>query len=295
MAGLCPACPSHAPRREPKQFGAVRAPAVTDGQRDDVVRTHLDHALPETLGCGCSEQSQGWGVTPQARTPLQNADPETPVGTEGAHSLLYRTDPKTEVTWARKTPRMWDGASHPGVGLLSCRGGVCAHARPTPSFHVGGRLPTGDGRPLRGLQRDHRRDDHGRRLNRRLGQDVSSKPTADHPESSHRPIRLAQVDSAPPGHLYARRRRCSSARRRRRVSRQPLESAEHQREGVLFGAVGVEHELFVFTEDSFGEHRYAYQPLAQGERRGGEGRVEAKPGRPRGRPVCSQFLVPVLE
>ena len=41
---------------------------------------------------------------------------------------------------------------------------------------VGGRLPTGDGRPLRGLERDHRGDDHGRRLNRRLGQDVSSKP-----------------------------------------------------------------------------------------------------------------------
>ena len=61
---------------------------------------------------------------------------------------------------------------------------------------VGGRLPPGDGRWLRGLQRDHRRDDHGRRLNRRLGQDVSSKPTAHHPESSHRPIRLAQVDNA---------------------------------------------------------------------------------------------------
>ena len=41
---------------------------------------------------------------------------------------------------------------------------------------VGGRLPTGEGRPLRGLQRDHRGEDHGRRLNRRLGQDVSSKP-----------------------------------------------------------------------------------------------------------------------
>ena len=64
---------------------------------------------------------------------------------------------------------------------------------------VGGRLPTGDGRPLRGLERDHRGDDHGCRLNRRLGQDVSSKPTAHHPESSHRPIRLAQVDSALPG------------------------------------------------------------------------------------------------
>jgi hypothetical protein len=61
---------------------------------------------------------------------------------------------------------------------------------------VGGRLPTGEGRPLRGLQRDHRGDDHGRRLNRRLGQDVSPKPTAHHPESSHRPIRLTQVDSA---------------------------------------------------------------------------------------------------
>jgi hypothetical protein len=39
-------------------------------------------------------------------------------------------------------------------------------------------------------------DDHGRRLNRRLGQDVSSTSTVHHPESSHRPIRLAQVDSA---------------------------------------------------------------------------------------------------
>ena len=47
-------------------------------------------------------------------------------------------------------------------------------APPAPA--VGGRLPTGDGRPLRGLERDHRGDDHGRRLNRRLGQDVSSKP-----------------------------------------------------------------------------------------------------------------------
>jgi hypothetical protein len=61
---------------------------------------------------------------------------------------------------------------------------------------VGGRLPTGDGPPLRGLERDHRGDDHGRRLNRRMGQDVSSKPTAHQPESSHRPIRLAQLDNA---------------------------------------------------------------------------------------------------
>ena len=30
---------------------------------------------------------------------------------------------------------------------------------------VGGRLPTGDGRPVRGLERDHRGDDHRRRLN----------------------------------------------------------------------------------------------------------------------------------
>ena len=47
---------------------------------------------------------------------------------------------------------------------------------PVGTYFVGGRLPTGDGRPLRGLERDHRGDDHGRRLNRRLGQDVSSKP-----------------------------------------------------------------------------------------------------------------------
>ena len=42
---------------------------------------------------------------------------------------------------------------------------------------VGGRLPTGDGRPLRGLERDHRGDDHGRRLNRRLGQVFPPEPT----------------------------------------------------------------------------------------------------------------------
>jgi hypothetical protein len=41
---------------------------------------------------------------------------------------------------------------------------------------VGGRLPTSDGRPLRGLERDHRGDNHGRRLNRRLGQDVRPSP-----------------------------------------------------------------------------------------------------------------------
>ena len=56
-------------------------------------------------------------------------------------------------------------------------GSVCVQRHfatfPGPSAPVvGGRLPTGDGRPLRGLERDHRGDDHGRRLNRRLGQDV---------------------------------------------------------------------------------------------------------------------------
>ena len=82
--------------------------------------------------------------------------------------------------------------------FLSAFSGISPHFRPRRHLLVGGRLPTGDGRPLRGLERDHRGDDHGCRLNRRLGQDVSSKPTAYHPESSHRPIRLAQVDNALP-------------------------------------------------------------------------------------------------
>ena len=60
--------------------------------------------------------------------------------------------------------------------FLSAFSGISPHFRPPSAPAVGGRLPTGDGRPLRGLERDHRRDDHGRRLNRRLGQDVSSTP-----------------------------------------------------------------------------------------------------------------------
>ena len=63
---------------------------------------------------------------------------------------------------------------------------------------VGQRMAPRDGRPLHRLERDHRGDDHGRRLNRPLGHDVSTKPTAQQPESSHRPIRLAQVDNALP-------------------------------------------------------------------------------------------------
>jgi DDE domain len=68
--------------------------------------------------------------------------------------------------------------------LLSAFSGISPHFRPPSAPAVGGRLPPGDGRPLRGLERDHRCDDHGRRLNRRLGQDVSSKPrliTPNHP------------------------------------------------------------------------------------------------------------------
>ena len=60
--------------------------------------------------------------------------------------------------------------------LLSAFRGISPHFRAPSAPAVGGRLPPGDGRPLRGLERDHRRDDHGHRLNRRLGQDVSSKP-----------------------------------------------------------------------------------------------------------------------
>ena len=40
---------------------------------------------------------------------------------------------------------------------------------------VGGRLPTSDGRPVRGLDRDRRGDDRDRRVNQVPGQDLSSK------------------------------------------------------------------------------------------------------------------------
>ena len=60
--------------------------------------------------------------------------------------------------------------------FLSAFSGISPHFR--PRRHL---LSAADYRqvmadPLRGLERDHRGDDHGRRLNRRLGQDVSSKP-----------------------------------------------------------------------------------------------------------------------
>jgi len=48
--------------------------------------------------------------------------------------------------------------------FLSAFSGISPHFRPPSAPAVGRRLPTGDGRPLRGLGRDHRCDDHGRRL-----------------------------------------------------------------------------------------------------------------------------------
>jgi hypothetical protein len=83
--------------------------------------------------------------------------------------------------------------------FLSAFSGIWPHFRSRRHLLSAADHPTADGRPLRGRQRDHRGDDRGRRLNRRLGQDAASKPTAHHPESSHQPMRLAQVDSAGTG------------------------------------------------------------------------------------------------
>ena len=91
-------------------------------------------------------------VPEQPRRELPSADPATRAGDE-----TLQVDP------ARATVP---------VGVQRHLAALWAPSAPA----VGGRLPTGDGRPLRGLERDHRGDDHGRRLNRRLGQDVSSKP-----------------------------------------------------------------------------------------------------------------------
>ena len=61
--------------------------------------------------------------------------------------------------------------------FLSAFSGISPHFR--PHRHL---LLAADYRQVmadrfgNGLERDHRGDDHGRRLNRRLGQDVSSKP-----------------------------------------------------------------------------------------------------------------------
>jgi putative transposase len=84
--------------------------------------------------------------------------------------------------------------------FLSAFSGISPHFR--PRRHL---LSAADYRQvmaLHDLERDHRGDDHGRRLNRPLGHDVSTKPTAQQPESSHRPIGLAQVDNALPRVSY---------------------------------------------------------------------------------------------
>ena len=60
--------------------------------------------------------------------------------------------------------------------FLSAFSGIWPHFRPRRHLLSAADYRQGDGRPLRGLDRDHRGGDHGRRLNRRLGQDVSSKP-----------------------------------------------------------------------------------------------------------------------
>ena len=51
------------------------------------------------------------------------------------------------------------------------------------------------------LERDHRRDDHGRRLNRRLGQDVSSKPRLITP--NHHIGQLGWLKLTVPAHLVS--------------------------------------------------------------------------------------------
>ena len=73
--------------------------------------------------------------------------------------------PRRELSPADPAPRAGDETRHvdPARAPVAVRVQRHLAALSAPSAPaVGGRLPTGDGRPLRGLQRDHRGDDHGR-------------------------------------------------------------------------------------------------------------------------------------
>ena len=97
----------------------------------------------------------------------------------GPPAVAVSEQPGRELASADPATRAGDEALHLARACATVPVGVQRHlaALSAPSAPaVGGALPTGHGRPLRGLERDHRGDDHGRRLNRRLGQDVSSKP-----------------------------------------------------------------------------------------------------------------------
>ena len=92
-------------------------------------------------------------VPEQPRRELASADPATRAGDE-----TLQVDP------ARATVT---------VGVQRHLAALSAPSAPA----VGGAdYRQGHRRPLRGLEQDHRGDDHGRRLNQRLGQDVSAKP-----------------------------------------------------------------------------------------------------------------------
>ena len=92
----------------------------------------------------------------------------------------YLNNQGRELASADPATRAGDETLHLARACATVPVGVQRHlaALSAPSAPaVGGRLPTGDGRPLRGLERDHRGDDHGRRLNRQLGQVFPPEPT----------------------------------------------------------------------------------------------------------------------
>ena len=148
-----PVAPKRGGRQEvlppPAHGPAVRA----QGDRHRQARQLLGGA-PRAHAVGAASPVE---VPEQPRRELSPADPAPPAGDETLH-----VDP-ARATIPVRVQRHLAALSAPSAPA------------------VGRRLPTGDGRPLRGLGRDHRCDDHGRRLNRRLGHDVSTKPTAHHP------------------------------------------------------------------------------------------------------------------
>ena len=90
--------------------------------------------------------------------------------------------------------------------FLSAFSGISPHFRPRRHLLSAGRLPTGDGRPLRGLERDHRGDDHGRRLNRGLDRTFRPSPRVITP--NHHIGQLGWLKlTVPSGHVSGRRHR----------------------------------------------------------------------------------------
>jgi len=139
----------------------------------------------ETIRAWCAKFGQGYANQLRRRRPRPGDKwhlDEVFVKINGAQRYLWRAVDQHGNVLDVLVPvtRAGDEALHLARACATVPVGVQRHlaALSAPSAPaVGGALPTGHGRPLRGLERDHRGDDHGRRLNQQLGQVFPPEPT----------------------------------------------------------------------------------------------------------------------